>query len=289
MKAPANAPLGKGWILPAILAATIAFQGSVWNVEAQIVTLEDNNSRALVDVGSSAGMFEWSILMPNGQWQNQLNQQWFWYRIGNNPEQSVDTIGNAAWTTPNARTLVSTYANNQVSVQIDYLLSGGTTASGVSDIGETITIRNAGATALSFSFFQYSDFNLEGVVGSQQVTLGKNLRGLWNEAYQETIPSGFGLTETVTTPGANHGEAALFNSTLLKLTDGVADNLNDVGSSAVGNATWALQWDFYIPVGGSAIISKDKYIRVPAVPEPSVLALVFCGLFGWAIQRRRSV
>lgn len=273
-------------ILPVVVAAAVVCFGSLNRVEGQIYTLTDNNSMAQVDVGSQAGMFNWSINMPDGSWQNQLNQQWFWYRIGSTPEQSIDTISPAVVLQPNTRTLISTYANNQLTLQVTYLLSGGSVASGISDIGETISIKNTGSTPLSFSFFQYSDFNLEGVLGDQKVTLGKNLRGLWNEAFQEKMTNGYGLTETVTTPGANHGEAAIFNSTLVKLNDGVADNLNDNAVSAVGNATWALQWDFYIPVGGSAIISKDKYIRVPPVPEPSAVALVGFGLLGWLLRRR---
>src|SRR5918912_1185451 len=57
---------------------------------AQIVTLNNNNSSATVDLASQAGMYNWLI---NGQ--NQLAQQWFWYRVGNDPtgQHSIDTIG----------------------------------------------------------------------------------------------------------------------------------------------------------------------------------------------------
>ena len=55
---------------------------------AQLVTLTDGGSTATVDLGSSAGMNSWTV---NGQ--NQLNQQWFWYRANGGTAQPINTIG----------------------------------------------------------------------------------------------------------------------------------------------------------------------------------------------------
>ena len=147
--------------------------------------------------------------------------------------------------------------------------------SGVADIGEAIRIKNTSGSSLDFHFFQYSDFDL-GCPGNDVIQLGKNLQGKFNEAAQSD--GAVGLTETVVTPGANHGEAAFFNTTLVKLNDGVAsvlsDNLNPVGP---GDVTWAFQWDFTIAPGGSFLISKDKYLQIQNVPEPSSMLLALLG------------
>lgn len=261
-----------------VVAAAVA--ASVWQGQAQVVTLAHNNSVATIDTsGSSAGMNSWAV-----EGQNQLAKQWFWYRIGNTAEAPINTIGAPSITQPNARTLYTTYNNGSYSVEVDYSLSGGLAGSGFADIGEAITINNYTATPLDFHFFQYSDFNLGGISGGQTIELGKNLRGIFNEALQ-TAP-GVIFNETVVTPGANHGEAGLFSATWDKLNNGVADNLNDnVGPVGPGNATWAFQWDFVIAPGGSVLISKDKLLQVP---EPSTLALISLGLAGLALRRRRS-
>ena len=167
------------------------------------------------------------------------------------------------------------------------MLSGGSTTSGKSDIGETIRIFNTSATTLSFHLFQYSDFDL-GDAGNDTVQLGRNIRGLFNEASQTDI-NGAGLTETVVTPGANHGEVAFFADTLNHLNSGTAYNLNDnSGPVGPGDVTWALQWDFNIAPGGSAIVSKDKYLQIAPVPEPAVMALAGLGLLLCVFRKRTS-
>ena len=40
-------------------------------------TLTDDNSTALIDLSSSAGLSSWKI-----DGKEHLNQQWFWYRVG---------------------------------------------------------------------------------------------------------------------------------------------------------------------------------------------------------------
>jgi hypothetical protein len=274
-----------GWAKGSGIFFIVAALGLQTN--AQIITLADHNSVAQVDVGSQAGMFYWAV-----QGQNQLAQQWFWYRVGSDPVRSIDTISAPAITRFNGtRGLSTTYGNPMFSVQVDYLLSGGSVLApggiGVSDIGETITIVNRTAAPLEYHFYQYSDFDL-GDPGFDTVQLGKNLRGFFNEASQVDI-NGAGLTETVTTPGAARGEVAFFNATLIALNSGTPYNLNNnSGPVGPGDVTWALQWDFNIPAYGSALISKDKYLSVLLIPEPSALALGLTGLAVLALRRRRA-
>jgi len=257
--------------------------GSASLASSQIVTLIDGNSKAEVDTGSQAGMSQWLV-----EGQNQLAQQWFWYRVGNTAESSIDTIGAPLINVVNPRSFSVTYANAQLAIRVEYTLTGGLPGSGISDIGETIRIDNVSSAPISLSFFQYSDFNLLGTPNDSSLQLGKNLLGRYNEATQ--TDGLFSFTETVATPGAMRGEAAFAGVTLAKLNDNVADNLSNAeGPIGPGDLTWAFQWDFTIQPQRSVVISKDKYLSVPEVPEPSAMTLALLG-FGLAImsQARRS-
>jgi hypothetical protein len=98
---------------------------------------------------------------------------------------------------------------------------------------------------------------------------------------------GFALQEAVVTPGADHAEVSLIPGTLIKLNDGNADVLNDItGPVGPGNAAWAFQWDFLIAPGGTEVISKNKYIQLNAIPEPTCLALLAVG--GLLVAARKS-
>jgi hypothetical protein len=246
-----------------------------------IETLTDQNSTALVDPNSQSGMFSWTV-----DGVQQMFQQWFWYRVGAaGPEHSIDTISAPAINRPAANDLTTTYGNGNFSIRVDYVLTGGAAGSGGADMGETLTINNLTTNSLDFHFFQYSDFDLNGSLSGDTVQLKKNGVGLYYEADQ--TKGATTLAETVTTPGANEGETAFYNSTLVKLNNAGPDTLNDnAGPTGPGDVTWALEWDTTIAAGGSFIISKDKAIST--VPEPSALALVCLGLAGFVWQRRRN-
>src|SRR5207247_11217659 len=83
------------------------------------------------------GMNNWSV-----SGQNQLNQQWFWYRVdGFNLNSTIDTIGPAVLTPFNGTRGLTTFygaPTSPVSVQVDYLLTG--VSSLKSYIGESITV-----------------------------------------------------------------------------------------------------------------------------------------------------
>jgi hypothetical protein len=255
--------------------------------QAVVVALSDNNSVAQIDPNSQAGMFNWSV-----QGLNELYQQWFWYRIGDAPgtlQHSIDTISTPVVNMFGTRETTITYTAPNFLLSIDYLLTGGAfvgpgqTAN--SDIGESIRIINTSGSALVFRFFQYSDFDLGGP-SSDSVQLGRNLRGQFNDAFQQDPLAG--LTETVTTPGASHGEVDTFANTRTRLNTIANYTLNDTaGPIGPGDVTWALEWDLTIAPGGSALISKDKYLSV-VVPEPSAIAIGGLGLLLFAMHRRRA-
>ena len=275
----------KRFVIPGLLAGCVLAISGLPG-QAQVVVLNHHNSSAAIDTGSSAGIFNWTV-----DGQNLLAQQWFWYRVGLNAEAPINTISAPTLVTPDSRTLYSSYFNGSYGVRVDYLLTGFSAGSGLADIAEVITITNATAAPLDFHFFQYSDFDLAGPQ-DDLVAISVNSNplspsfGLFNTATR--VHPLVAVTETVLTPGANHGEVGFHGSTLAKLNDNGPDTLNDqAGPTLPGNVTWAFQWDFVIPAGGSVGIAKQKFAHVILIPEPSSFALVGLGAFALAVRRNR--
>jgi hypothetical protein len=252
--------------------------------QAQIYTLANANSTAAINFGSQAGMFNWIV-----DGHNQLNQQWFWYRMdGMVGQLSIDTISAPSLSNIGANTITATYTGAGFNLSTTYTLTGGQAGSGASDIGESIRINNTASTSLSFHFYQYSDFTLGGTPQDDTTALGKSLiSGQFNEALvSDNVHLIKEHVDTVNSPGADEGEVALIGSTLASLNGGTDYVLNGAaGPLGPGYYTWALEWDLNIDPGGSVLISKDKNLRV-LVPEPSAVLLVPLGMLAWWLRRR---
>jgi hypothetical protein len=147
-------------------------------------------------------------------------------------------------------------------------LNGGAAGSGASDLAEQISITNTTDGPLDFHFFQYADFDL----GAADTAVFTNL----NAVQQSNGVSH--LTETVVTPVPAHREIAFFPVTLNMLNDGAPTTLSDTPPIGTvfgpDDVTWAYQWDFVIPQGGTVQISKDKNINTNVVPEPTLVSLL---------------
>src|SRR5574340_944668 len=96
----------KGRIVFAVIGVLALSAGSVQANAIASVVLTDQNSVTTVDVGSQAGQSSWLV-----DGVNQMSKQWFWYRIGNGPEASIDTISAPQVVLPSPNTLSVTYAN----------------------------------------------------------------------------------------------------------------------------------------------------------------------------------
>jgi len=270
--------------LTLLLAAIVACGLMTTTASAAVINLQDLNSTVTINSGTSDGMESWVV-----DGIEHMYQQWFWYRVGNNPEDSIDTLlhndavdvkvtnGNFNAGDDRAK-LRYTDPNGQFQILVDYVLTGGLAGTNTSDVAETITINNLGRSTLEMTFFQYVDFDLNGSDVDDAVSLVN--------ANTMRQTDGLFVAETVATPAPSLTEVALFNATLTKLEDGVADNLDGTTSSAgAGDWTWAFQWDIALAPGGTFIISKDKHISL--VPEPSSMLLAGIGLVGVCLAARR--
>jgi hypothetical protein len=262
-------------------AVVLACGALVWPSQGQTpvtpVPMSDGNTTAMVDVGSDMGMYQWTV---NGQ--NQLKQQWFWYRMGSGKQYSIDTINDPVYTQPTDNSLSTTYANDTLSVSVDYVLKDSGT--GLADISESISITNRSGGSLDMHFFQYVDFNLGGTPSGDEVWA-------WSTgAIQQKGESG--VAEGIIDPEASHFEAATTggeSSTLYRLMNNSGVTLGD-SDQAAGDTTWAFQWDFSLGAGDKVDILKDKLVWTANIPEPSGTALIALGLgaLGWARRRQSS-
>lgn len=250
--------------------------------------LQDGNSLAYWDLtpGAQAGMYSWTV---DGVQQD--FQQWFWYRIGNTAESSFDTLplttSGVTDTNFNGQydTLFAKYESPaSFSTTFTFLLRGGVSGSGTSDIAESIKIQNLSGAPLDFHFFQYTDLDLAGTPNNDSVLFDSKVS---NNVVQQFDGFGNQASESVVTPPTSHHEAGLYPSTLASLNDGLPTTLNDVNAAGPGNVSWAYQWDLLIPAGGTILISKDKQILL--IPEPSslVMAALAAAALVVSIARRR--
>jgi hypothetical protein len=248
---------------------------------ADTIVLTNGNSGATVDLGSSAGMNSWAV-----EGQNQLHQQWFWYRVGSGLAQPINMIGEANYTTTGTDFLSTTYSSALFNLTVEYTLAGGTFGSGAANIQETIMVHNNNSTEdLNFHLYQYSDFDLlDSPLGDTTVLWGDEETG-YNFAQQTKGPTQ--IAELINLPPANHGEVSEVPNTLNALNS-TPDLMLSRDRYAEGNVSWALQWDTTVEHGQDFLVFKGKTLSIAPIPEPSALALSGLALAAWGLARRRQ-
>src|SRR5262245_5523907 len=205
------------------LAVTlISLLSAVSLTQAANNVLMSGNSMATINFGSGSGAFGMNSWTINGQ--NQLAQQWFWFGLGNNAQNPLNTMPSVVINQPTASFVTATYTDlaAQFQVVIDYTLAGGQTGGNdwTSDITENIKIVNTGANPLSIRFYQYSDFNLGNNPSGDSVTISQS--GIFFTKATQTQGASR-VSETIDIPLANGAEAGLTTdipNTLAKLNSG---------------------------------------------------------------------
>jgi hypothetical protein len=250
-------------------------------VDAQIINLSDNGSTASVNLTSGAGMYNWSVLG-----QNQLMQQWFWYRIDGGVAQPINTLGLAGYEVTGNNVLDVLYQSDKLSIEVVYTLTG--TGSGEADMMENIYAVNFAGTNVTLNLYEYSYFNLL-QSDYNSVTIFEDLDyGGYNRVRQTSGSTA--IEEAIASPNANRAEAADFDQTLNALNTQSGLLLNNNLTAGAGKVTWSFQWTKELTPGNEFDIFKDKSLSIQIVPEPGTTALALLGLClaGWTLRRRHA-
>jgi len=278
-----NKPLlSRVWLYQNTLIA-ILFAGTVVQSEAQTytVTAPNNSSSFQVNLSGGSGLSDWQF-----SGVNQLYKQWFYYSLDSGTVNSIDTIASPSSivnrTTGLAPFVSSIYANLAISVSTKFSLNNTPT------LQDTITVLNPSSSGQThvFHFYQYSDFDLGGIPGSQNVQFYNNGSG----SYYEVKQSGGAASLDVTVSASNPSEvqAGLYDGNQFGLGNGnSAPTLNNTLAAGPGDAVFAYEWDLTLVPGGSFQISE---LQTVSVPEPSPVALMASGLLALALlcQHRQA-
>jgi hypothetical protein len=152
---------------------------------------------------------------------------------------------------------------------------------------ENLNIQNTGASSISLSFYQYSNFNLL-QNNMNSVTISSDANGYLGATQTTGGPGGNGIAEVIEAPLANNAEAALAGQTLANLNGNSYYTLNGNTSAGPGDVTWAFQWNVTLDPNATLNIIKDKGLSIQIVPEPTTMAFVALGLGALGLARRRQ-
>ncbi|MCW5933078.1 MAG: PEP-CTERM sorting domain-containing protein [Fimbriimonadia bacterium] len=237
------------------------------------VTLDDGNTRLVIDPESTQGMMTYEV-----DGQNHVNQQWYWYRMqGDTDESPLSAISSASVSQPAPHSAGIMYANNLISIEMSYRVHGGGQGSNYSYVTEIILIRNRTTQPRRMTFFQYSDLNLGGNGDDDRII--RTSPNSFEQHDNDVI-----YTESVSINSPNRWEVGLVPTTLNKFSDGLLTNLSSSGSP-IGptDGSFAWQWDFDLLPNGTFYISKERLM----VPEPTSLLALGMGLTA-LLKRRRA-
>lgn len=236
---------------------------------AFVETLSHKNSVFQLDPTDASGATVWSL---DGV-DHLFTQQWF-YLSATGGVQSINTLGTPV-VSNNGRDLYVTYSPTGCVVEVAYHLVGGEAGSHSSDVGETFSITNSGASALQFTLWQYSDFDLMPLAGDDSAQLVNNTTvQQWDFGHTVTevvsrVPDRWQISNPFAVTGNLTNASAFLGPT---------------------NCAWAFQWNLTVDPGSIIEFSKNKTFSV-FIAEPGCLVTLAAGLamlVGELRRRRKS-
>jgi hypothetical protein len=246
---------------------------------ADEVTLTHGNSVVLLDTSISMGVYSWTV-----DGVDQLSQHWFWYRVGNNAEESISTLAQTG-ISPTANGVTVQYAHPQFTLGVNALLTGGVGGDGKSTLVTTLTLLNITAAPVNLHLFQYADFDLEGEYDNNSVRISRG------DTATYSAPTGSSAT-VVGNPTPSIYQVGIYPDLVDELTDLSPTELTDSGGNTAGDVTSGFQWDLTLQpntpvqikvtknVGASHDAPGGPILLVAEAPDPNRVDLRWSGAVG---------
>lgn len=260
-------PLKRAFILSPLMLIAFACHAD------SIITLTDGTAAFTVDTGSSAGMSTWTL----NSGPNVMPQQWFWFRTGSGPLQSLDTLGTPSiFFDPSFPDFADIqYQSSTLSADLTLDLVDGTPAV----MSEQLQFSNLLTNSVSLTIIQYLHFQFSPSLDSAAIS--------GNDATQH---GALGSVQIGSAPFGSLYQVSPASVLLSDLTGSTSStfNLNNQASGS-GDVAIAFEWQVTLPANGSTILSIDESLT--GTPEPASMLLLGAGvasLYGFRSARRRK-
>jgi len=269
-------------------------------VHASVTTLTNGNSSAAFDFGANpgSGLYNTGLLHWTVDGQDQMEQEWFWYRVGaSGPEANLSTLGAPIVFDPSPFVTgdVGVYygSDPRFDLAATFKLNGGAAGSGYSQLLETVTVVNKTQSALEFHLFEFTDFDIHGAGNDigKITTSTDPVTGAFRVNSMDQYDNAFNLDRGfvgLSDPAQHYlfGQDATVSA---GLTDGSPTTLGDTASNIASPGTdlaLAVQWDLGLTAGQTKSISKFKEFYLAPVPEAGSMILFGLGMLGLGLVRR---
>ncbi|HXH60142.1 MAG TPA: PEP-CTERM sorting domain-containing protein, partial [Fimbriimonadaceae bacterium] len=190
------------------------------------------------------------------------------------------TLDSATQALPNFLELI--YSDSTFSIQVRYLLTGGTSAA---DLAESVKVTNISDSTVNARVFQYSDWDMNNTPLNDTVVRTNS------SSMQQTDGIVSGITSVHGgTPVPDFSQLGLFANILGNITSTNGYFLDTaagdgIGQSFSGDAAYAFQWNRTLAAGESFNFSTDK---VSSVPEPASLFALTLGALALIRKRKKA-
>jgi hypothetical protein len=266
---------------------TILLVASALQSQAQSYPISQAPGSLLINLsGPSAGVSDW---MVNGV--NQLMQQWYYFSVDGGTVHSLDNLGlisSSETTSGNNTTVYADYGNSVIQVQVNSTLKPGNGAQSI--LSTSFTLYDPDSVQHTYSFYQYSDFDLGGGSGNQSAKW--TLTGFPRVTQSDTTGDSLVGTMTAVSGGTGDAEfvqAGLYDGMQFGITNGapIAPTLNNTLTAGPGNVNFAYQANGTLAAGASGLSFIET--ETVTVPEPSTAAWTFTGMLILGLNHVRKL
>lgn len=251
---------------------------------AAVINLANQNSFLQINDTSSAGQLNWFV-----DGTNNLAQQWFWISVNGAAPVAVNTVGAPVITNQTANSVMITYANSLVEVDLTFTLLGQNPGTLGADLAVQAGVTNLTGATATVNLFEFANFDLNNSAAGD--TVG------FPSATQITQTKGMTTITEDTVISAFQGHEGDTSGTVLgAVTTNTLNGLPAIGGSvSPADAAWAARWDRTLTTGAAFTVSKDENIQgvTPGLNVPEQGSVIIWGLMGLTIggvfaARRRS-